>query len=335
MNNKLKYLWFGLLIVLIVVAGGATVSQIRKNSELDSASGQLGSPEAQAKFGDIFDTDFSKTSVDLDLLLSGGVGKDGIPALDDPEFEPIASSTIAKDTLGIYIEINGEQKFYPYNILVWHEIINDSIGGQRVAITFCPLCGTAIAYDPTVNGETLKFGVSGLLYESNLVMYDRSTESLWRQALGEAVVGERLGSKLELLPFQLITLEKTLEKHPDTMIMTTNTGYSRNYERTPYGNYNESEEIYFPVSNKDARYPAKEIFYIVRRGDNTVAIRKDGFEFNQKFVNEELSLTFTNNEGEITVTDISGKLVPGYFEMWFSWVNQNPDNPALWDSDVN
>jgi len=173
-----------------------------------------------------------------------------------------------------------------------------------------------------------------LLYESNLVMYDRSTESLWRQALGEAVVGERLGSKLEILPFQLITLTKTLEKHPDTKIMTTNTGFSRNYDRTPYGNYNESEEIYFPVSNKDARFPAKEIFYIVRRGDNTVAIRKDGFAFNQEFVNDELGLTFFNNDGEITVRDKSGELVPGFFEMWFSWVNRNPDpdKSILWDS---
>lgn len=335
MNQLVVRIWTGLLIVLVIVVGWTVYNNLRKSTELDSASGQLGSSEAQAKFGNIFDTDFSKASVDLDLLLSGGVGKDGIPALDNPEFEPIGSSTISKDTLGIYIKINDEEKFYPYNILVWHEIINDQVGGQDVAITFCPLCGSAIAFDPVVDGKTLKFGVSGLLYQSNLVMYDRSTESLWRQALGEAVVGERLGSILEILPFQLLSLEQTLEKHPNTLIMTTDTGFSRNYERTPYGNYNESEEIFFPVQNKDARFPAKEIFYIVRKDDNTVAIRKDAFEFNTKFTNEELGLTIINNDGEITVTDLKGTLIPGYFEMWFSWVNQNPKSPLLWDSATN
>ncbi len=334
MSQLLMRIWIGLLVVLVAAVSWIVFNNLQRSTELDSASGNLSSLEAQAKFGSIFDTDFSKVSIDLDLLLSGGVGKDGIPALDNPEFEPIAQSTITKDTLGIYIEVNGEQKFYPYNILVWHEIINDEIGGQKVAITFCPLCGSAVAYNPVVDGEVLEFGVSGLLYESNLVMYDRRSESFWRQALGEAVVGEYLGTKLEILPFQLLTLEKTLEKHPDTLIMTTNTGFSRNYDRTPYGNYNENEEIYFPVTNRDARYPAKEIFYIIRQDEGTVAIRKDGFAFNQKFVNEELGLTFTNNDGEITVTNEEGELIAGYYEMWFSWVNQNPDNPAVWDGNI-
>ena len=163
-------------------------------------------------------------------------------------------------------------------------------------------------------------------------MYDRASESFWSQSIGESIVGEHLGDKLEILPFQLITLEKAREKHPDTQIMTTDTGFGRSYDRTPYGNYNESEELFFSVSDTDARYHPKEIFYIVRRGDSTIAIRKDAFDFNVEYSNEELGLTLFNADGEITVKDENGGLIPGYYEMWFSWVNQSLGKAQVWDS---
>lgn len=338
MNKTARYIWLGLLVVVIVASGWLIVNKINKSTELNGASGQLSNPQIQSKFGNVYATDFSKTSIDLDLLLSGGVGKDGIPALSNPKFEPISQTDISKDTLGIYIELNGEEKFYPYNILVWHEIVNDKVGGEPVAITFCPLCGSAVAYNPVVDDETLEFGVSGLLYESNLVMYDRASESFWSQSIGESIVGEHLGDKLEILPFQLITLEQTREKHPNALIMSTDTGFGRNYDNTPYGNYNDTDgydSLIFSVSNEDVSYPTKEIFYIVRRGESTVAIRKDAFDFNIEYTNEELGLTLLNADGEITVKDENGELIPGYFEMWFSWVNQNPDNAAVWDMPIN
>ncbi len=334
MSKTAKYVWLALLLV-VVVAGWTVVNDIRKSTELDGASGNLSEPEVQRRLGGLYKTDFSRTSIDLDLLLSGGVGKDGIPAIDNPEFEPIAVSSISSSTLGVYVENNGDERFYPYNILVWHEIVNDEIGGKKVAVTFCPLCGSAVVFDPTVNGKTLMFGVSGLLHESNLVMYDRQTESFWSQSTGESIVGEHLGIKLNLVAFKLITLEQAKRKHPNTQIMTTNTGYSRNYSSTPYGNYNENEELFFPVSNKDARYPTKEIFYVIRRGDNTIAIRKDGVAVDTQFHNDELGLTITNDDGELEVTNTQDEVVPGYFEMWFSWVNHNTSDSLVWDPAVD
>ena len=141
-------------------------------------------------------TNTRQASIDIDLVLSGGPGKDGIPALTKPAFVSIAESNENDSFRGILVTMGGEQRFYPYSILVWHEIVNDSIGDQHFSVTFCPLCGTGIVYNREFDDTVLEFKVSGLLYESNLLMYDTATESLWSQSLGKAVVGDRLGDTL-------------------------------------------------------------------------------------------------------------------------------------------
>src|SRR3989344_4868604 len=143
-------------------------------------------------------TDTGKSSIDQSKIVSGGPGKDGIPAISNPKFVDIGDEELSDSTSGILINLNKQTRFYPFNILVWHEIVNDSIEGSYIAVTFCPLCGSAIVFDRRVGDEILEFGVSGLLYESNLLMYDKKTESLWSQVLGEAVVGSYTGTKLAL-----------------------------------------------------------------------------------------------------------------------------------------
>lgn len=155
-----------------------------------------------------FKTNTDKKSIDLSLLLSGGPGKDVIPAINNPKFVPLTKTKLKDDVLGIYVSFEGEARFYPYNILTWHEIVNDKIGHTHFAITFCPLCGSAIVYNRNIKGEILRLGVSGLLYESNLVMYDDKTESFWSQVRGEAIVGDYTGTKLEVLSMQRISLWK-------------------------------------------------------------------------------------------------------------------------------
>lgn len=147
--NK-RTIWLSILLFTVILVGIYAFTIYQGRTELDSFSANLGTQEAQSKFGSIYDTDFSRSSIDLDLLLSGGVGKDGIPALTDPEFTSLANSTVGDEVQGILIKNNNQVKFYPYNILVWHEIVNDKIGGKRVVVTFCPLCGSAAVFNPEV-----------------------------------------------------------------------------------------------------------------------------------------------------------------------------------------
>ena len=208
-------------------------------------------------------TDASSSSISLGQILSGGPGKDGIPALTDPSFVSVSDADVGSDVRGIFLTLDGEERFYPYSILVWHEIVNDVVAGIPIAITFCPLCDSGIVFDRRVSGEVLEFGVSGLLFESNLLMYDRATESLWSQARGEAVVGDYTGTSLTYVPFQLLSFAEVKASYPNVKVLSRDTGYSRNYDTGPYQGYLETEDIIFPVSVSDKRFFAKELFFIL------------------------------------------------------------------------
>jgi len=188
-----------------------------------------------------FDTNLEKRSIDLDELIDGGPGKDGIPSIDDPRF---VSQEEASDWLNgrepvISLEINGEARAYPIQILMWHEIANDELGGVPVSVTFCPLCYSAIVFDRRHDGEVLEFGVSGLLRHSDMIMYDRQTESLWQQFSGEALVGDYTGDFLTIVPSQLISFDQFREAHPDAPVMSRETGHRRNYGENPYAGYDD------------------------------------------------------------------------------------------------
>jgi hypothetical protein len=146
-------------------------------------------------------TNWNNHSVPIDSIHDGGPGKNGIPAIDFPEFVSVdgARRFLTDPDFGILIINGNEEKFYPLKILNWHEVVNDNIAALSVAVTFCPLCGSAIVYNRTVDGDTLLFGVSGKLYESNMLMFDEGTESLWSQASGVAIAGDLTSKNLELI----------------------------------------------------------------------------------------------------------------------------------------
>ena len=177
-----------------------TVTTTDEQKKENNDVGDITEDFEQAFIRDGLKTNSAIRSIDLKLVLGGGPGKDGIPSIDSPTFTNIANadSTITDETLGLYVKAGGVEKFYPYNVLVWHEIVNDVVGGTPLVVTFCPLCGSAIVFDATYDGEAHDFGVSGKLYDSNLLMYDRDTESLWSQIIGEAVVGDETGKKLTI-----------------------------------------------------------------------------------------------------------------------------------------
>ncbi len=186
-------------------------------------------------------TNTLKRSIDLNEILSGGPSKDGIPAIDRPNFVPItdARSWLRDQEPVIALEVEGEARAYPLQILVWHEIVNDEIKGMPVAVTFCPLCYSALAFDRRLDGQTLRFGVSGMLRHSDMVMYDRETESWWQQFTGEAIVGELTGKKLRQLPAQIVGFAQFAEGHPAGRVLSRETGHRRDYGSNPYTGYDD------------------------------------------------------------------------------------------------
>ena len=192
-------------------------------------------------------TDWTRRTIATHELRSGGPPRDGIPSIDAPQF---ISPEEAADWLGarepvIALEVNGVARAYPLQILIWHEIVNDVIGDVPVAVTFCPLCNAAVVFDRRYQGRVFEFGVSGLLRNSDLIMYDRQTESLWQQFTGEGIVGEMAGAQLTWLPASIISFEDFVTAHPDGAILSRETGYNRAYGRNPYVGYDTVDQTPF------------------------------------------------------------------------------------------
>ncbi|MBI4497352.1 MAG: DUF3179 domain-containing protein [Chloroflexi bacterium] len=197
-------------------------------------------------------TDFSRHSVPLGELQSGGPPKDGIPPIDRPKFvaPSEAASWLQPQEPVVTLEIQGEARAYPIQVLVWHEIVNDAVGGVPVAVTFCPLCNTAIAFDRRLGDRVLDFGTTGNLRHSDLVMYDRQTESWWQQAVGQAIVGELTGERLTFLPAALISFQDFRTAYPNGKVLSRDTGHFRDYGRNPYVGYDDITSSPFLFSGK-------------------------------------------------------------------------------------
>ncbi len=190
-------------------------------------------------------TDFSKSSIDYAEILSGGPPRDGIPAINEPKFVKIAEIEGLTDTDPVIgIVLNGIAKAYPLRILIWHEIVNDTIGGVPVAVTYCPLCNSAIVFDRRVAGRILNFGTTGRLRKSDLVMYDRETETWWQQFLGEGIVGDLTGTRLKALPARLESFANFKKRAPDGEVLVPNGRHYRNYGQNPYVHYDMQNAPY-------------------------------------------------------------------------------------------
>lgn len=204
----------------------------------------------------------NRNIVPPELIVNGGPPPDGIPSIDNPKFIQIqkAEEFLEDSDLVVGLNINGDIRAYPLQILVWHEIVNDKVGNTPVAVTYCPLCFTNQVFNRTMNdGQILEFGTSGKLYNSNLVMYDRTTKSLWSQAMAQGIGGTFAGIKLERIPFDVAYWKEWKQLYPDSKVLSTDTGSTRPYGADPYGDYYTNGEILFPVSNSDDRVGLKEI----------------------------------------------------------------------------
>ena len=208
-------------------------------------------------------TDFSNAIIDLNELKVGipaSDPRDLIRPIDDPFFEAVAESDwLADNEPGVRLEMGEEARFYPLGILTRHEIVNDEFDGEAVAITYCPLCNTAVVFDRNHDGEVLRLGVSGLLRNSDLVMWDNITESLWQQVTGEAIVGAKAGDRLEVIPAGIVSYGDFRQAHPDGLVMGQDQGFGPIYGRNPYALYSSRERpLGFFDGEIDDRLPALE-----------------------------------------------------------------------------
>lgn len=224
------------------------------------------------------------TRIDLSELLNGGPPKDGIPSIDEPEFNTAETTPFQGDDVVIGVVMNGEAKAYPFNVMNWHEIVNDTVGGVNVTVSYCPLCDTIVAFE---RGETT-FGVSGKLYQSCLVMYDRADDTLYAQPWAMGIVGPRVNQTLARIPAVKTTLAEWLAKYPNSQILSTRTGHNRDYQGYPYGTYYTNEQIIFPVRNQEQRdlHPKAIVSYVWQADSQTPHNQFSGDS--HAFVHEEI-----------------------------------------------
>ena len=264
-----------LLLVLALLAAGCGGG----SSPSAPAAGEGGTGRAdeglQVPTAD-WKTDFAKHTVPLDEFQSGGPGKDGIPAIDHPHFVsvPQANEWLADREPVIELDLGGTARAYPLQILIWHEIVNDDVGGIPAVVTFCPLCNTAIAFDRIVGGRTLSFGTTGNLRNSDLVMYDRQTESWWQQFGGEALVGHYAGQQLRQLPARIVAWREFERRDPHGRVLTRDTGFSRPYGQNPYSGYDDaSTPPFFGAAHaNDHRLQPKERVVFLERGRDAAVV---------------------------------------------------------------
>jgi hypothetical protein len=260
-----------LVVALVIVAVARDDEASRQNAPARSEA----SSETLSFDKSGWKTDFAKHSVPLTEFQSGGPPRDGIPPVDEPE---PTSQADAEDWLSerepvLVVDAGGQVRGYPIQILVWHEIVNDTLGGRPIAVTYCPLCNSSLVFDRRVGFRVLTFGTTGNLRRSDLVMWDRQTESWWQQLSAEAVVGEFTGTRLKVLPSQMLSWANFKRIHPGGDVLSRDTGVERDYGRNPYAGYDQPDSPPFLFEGEtDDRLPPKERVVAVFAGDDTVVV---------------------------------------------------------------
>lgn len=278
--------------------------------------------------------DVSNASISVREIYRGGPPPDGIPSIDNPRFTPTGEvDFLREDDQVIGFSHNDEHRAYPFRVLIWHEIVNDVVGGKPVMATYCPLCGTAMMFSRTYQGQVLTFGVSGLLYNSDVLMFDRQTRSLWSQLGLKAVAGEWVGTDLEWLPSEQMTWAAWRERYPDSQVLNTDTGHRRDYVNLPYGGYFNSPEVMFPVRENRHDLPAKDWVAGVRHAEAEkaypLAQLPSGEWLSDTIGGAPVTLRYTEASGHFEINDAEGNPIPVVHVFWFAWQAFYPDT-QLW-----
>ena len=277
--------------------------------------------------------ELSNVEIPLTAVFQAGPGKEGIPSLENPNFLSAEHSNFLHDqekVIGVYVD--GVAKAYPIKIMNYHEIVNDRFGDEHVVVTFSPLCANAMAFSAMLNGKPQTFGVSGLLYNNNLLFYDWATESLWSQLLGKAVTGKASGKKLLQIPVQTTTWGAWKKRHPNTRVLSPNTGFHRNYEMDPYSLYaDNTSKTMFPVEYRNKKLKLKEKVIGVRIGREyraypmallTSASHKP---IQDQLNGVQLQIRYDALTRTVEISDTNGRLIPTVTTYWFAWFTFHPE----------
>jgi hypothetical protein len=267
-------------------------------------------------------------SIPAEEILAGGPPRDGIPALDDPRTMPASAAPWSDGERVLGLALGDEARAYPLAVLVWHELVNDTVGGRAILVSYCPLCGTGIAFDRTIDGEPQRFGVSGLLYRSDLLMFDRATDSLWSQIAARAVTGPRRGAGLTLVRSRIESWGRWRQRHPQTTVLSPDTGHRRDYAKTPYGDYATSEQLVFPAP-RDPRYHPKMAVVGLRApgGESRVypseEVRRAGGTVAERFAGGDVRVQW-EPDAEVFEVDAPAdvEVIEGF---WFAWAAFHPE----------
>jgi hypothetical protein len=271
-------------------------------------------------------------SIAVEEILHGGPPRDGIPALDHPEAVPALKASWDADTRVLGVSWNGAARAYPVAILDWHELVNDTLAGRPILVSYCPLCGTGIVFDRRVDGNARSFGVSGLLYRSDLLMYDRETDSLWSQISAEAVTGPLLGRRLQLVRSSMTRWGAWQETHPDTTVITRRTGHRRDYGRSPYGDYARSTRLAFPALSDPRHHPKTPTVGLrvpggASRAYPATEVMRAGGSVEESFEGKPVRIAY-DAESEVFEVQAPQELevVQGY---WFAWTAFHPETSVF------
>jgi hypothetical protein len=276
---------------------------------------------------EVFKLTQADSDVLFDSLMQACPARDCIPSIDQPAFMPAGEvEYLLDDDLVMTLTHNGITRAYPTRILDHHEIVNDMFGSDPVAITYCPLCGSGLAFDRRQGSLVLDFGVSALLHNSDLVMYDRQTESLWQQITGEAFAGKSRGSQLKSLPLSMISWKNWREQYPDAEVLTVDGVMTDRYLKDAYGDYAKSEKLYMPVSATDARLHPKRVIYGMEIGDDSIAVDAEWLleegQFANKYAGKKLVITVADN-GEVDAS-LDDQQITIHRMYWFAWYSFHP-----------
>jgi hypothetical protein len=271
-------------------------------------------------------------SVPVDEILSGGPPRDGIPALEDPAVTAAKGAPWSDEEVVLGVVVNGEARAYPVALLDWHELVNDTLGGEPILVSYCPLCGSALVFERRVEGKSCTFGVSGLLYRSDLLLYDRVTETLWSQIMAQAVAGPRNGTRLRVLRSEMMRFGAWRAKHPDSTVLTPDTGHRRPYGRSPYDGYQDSKDVYFPAPIDERYHPKMPTLGLRVPGGSAraypaVEIINAGGLIEERFEGHAVKVTY-DPEDQVFGIDAPAALevVEGY---WFAWAAFHPSSTVF------
>lgn len=293
---------------------------------------------AQTAYGEPFNGfDLTGSLIDKKHIVQGGPPRDGIPAISEPNYVLANEAAFMKpDDVILGFKIDNKAFAYPRHILNWHEVVNDDVGGKAFVISYCPLCGSGMAFSSNVGDQRLSFGVSGLLYNNDLLFYDHQAESLWSQIERRAISGDFAGSELKQLLLEHTSWEAWRKKHPDTKVLSENQGFKRNYRHDPYTGYDTSSQVFFKTLRKaPSEFHSKEKVLGLTIGQQSKAypfseLRKNGaISFVDQLAGINYKVVWNANAGSATIESLNGEVLTPTVAFWFAWYNFHPETQVF------